>query len=166
MNTFGIPAAIATAMMIYERASRNSGRTVSLLKAMDDGDVLLVGYASGRDRLVDWCRRHLRTMGKERCQVVVVANMGDLHGGHPYEAIRKAMSRSRGPDGDRPKLWMDHTLIFQLHEQAMAGVQRDLGAFLNHAGQPNLKDALLDRGTRAGEVPPVVGFIRGGDFIL
>ena len=157
MNTFGIPAVIATAMMIYERASRGSGRTVSLLKAMDDGDVLLVGYAPGGDRLVDWCRRHLRDMGKEGCQVVVVANMGDLHGGHPYEAIRKAMSRSRGPDDARRKLWMDHTLIFQLHEQAMAGVQRDLGGFLRHIGQDDLKATLLGQAMRPGEVPPVIG---------
>lgn len=151
MNTFGIPAVIATAMMIYERASRGSGRTVSLLKAMDDGDVLLVGDAPGGDRLADWCKRQLRAMGKETCRVVVIARMDDLRGGHPYEAIRRAMSGR-----EAVKLWMDHTLIFQLHEQAMAGVQRDLGAFLGHIGQPDLKDALLDRRVRPGEVPPVM----------
>lgn len=165
MNTFGIPAAIATAMMIYERASRNSGRTVSLLKAMDDGDVLLVGSSPGGDQLVDWCRRKLRAMGKEGCVIRVVSDMDDLRGGHAYEAVRKAMSRGF-PDDFRPKLWMDHTLIFQLHEQAMAGVHRDLGGFLRSISQPDLKATLLGQMMRPGEVPPVAHFIRGRDFIL
>lgn len=156
MNTFGIPAVIATAMMIYERASRGSGRTVSLLKAMDDGDVLLVGDAPGGDRLADWCKRHLRAMGKEACRVVVIGSMNDLRGGHAYETIRRAMSPRSGAHAQQAKLWMDHTLIFQLHEQAMAGVGNDLGAFLGHLGQPDLKATLLGRGMRPGEVPPVM----------
>jgi len=155
MNTFGIPAVIATAMMIYERASRGSGRTVALLKAMDDGDVLLVGYTPGGDRLADWCKRHLRDMGKEGCRVVVVADMNDLYGGRSYEAISKAMARPFADDF-RPKLWMDHTLIFQAHEQAIAKAQGDLGGFLRHIGQDDLKATLLGQAMRTGEVPPVI----------
>ena len=163
MNTFGIPAVIATALMIYERASRNSGRTFGVLKAMDDGDVLLVGAAPGGDRLADWCKRHLRSMGKEACRVVVIAKMGDLHDGYPAETIRRAMSRVSAEDF-RAKLWMDHTLIFQLHEQAMAGVMHGLGDFLGSIGQRDLTATDLRSHMRPGDVPPVMrGFI-GGDF--
>ena len=160
MNTFGIPAAIATAMMIYERASRGSGRTMSLLKAMDDGDVLLVGGSTGH-RMADWCRRNLHRMGKVDWRVLGVDHMDDLRGGYAHEAIRKQMASRDGV-----KVWMDHTLIFQLHEQAMLGVQNDLHGFLRSIGQADLKDALLGQMTRPGDVPPVVGFIRGGDFRL
>ena len=73
---FGIKAAALAGLHVYEAASRGTGRTETTLRALKDGDVLLVGTADEARRVERECR-----LRGPKVRVVTVGDMrrGSLH---------------------------------------------------------------------------------------
>lgn len=159
LPTFGIPGTVAAAMRIYEMASRGSGRTEVVLKAMDDGDVLLVGGPAG-ERERERCERLLHRMEKPGCSVITVPESRPMDFLHVTVLPRILDRQSKGW---AKRVWLDHGLIFALHEWALLDMARGVAGFMERAGQSD-PEALARAMRRAEVVPAAVQFL-GRDFI-
>jgi hypothetical protein len=101
---FGIKAAALTGLQVYETASRRTGRTETTLRALKDGDIVLVGSANE-------VRRIDRILRERKIKVRIVSVDG---------MRRDHLSGMRG------RLFVDHTAYSAMMADAINSVDAEL----------------------------------------
>lgn len=137
MIDYGVKASAMIGLQIYNQASRGSGRTISMLERMKDGDVAIVHTPAA----AKWLLHRAHEM-KKKVKIHVADNIRTVH---------------TVTQGNRPsdEIFIDHWVFHLLYQEGLNEVE----AFLNHIQKLNKKNPSI-----ADRVAPVAEFIRGRTY--